>query len=327
MTATDMKYLEEILILRNISGLGRRRINRMLDTEIGINADASDSGMIRDAGIMLKEFAFSVSAAEMKAAEKAAYSTMNYLSKHGNYSVFTRFDSIYPDRLCDLGDDAPLLLYVRMGKSSEPNLLTRRNIAVIGSRWPERGIAKKAPEFVRRFADSSGRLIVSGLARGCDAIGHRAGLEAGTGTAAVLPCGADIITPAVNYDLAMKILEFGGALISEYDPGTEAADFHYTERDRLTAALSDAVLVLDCGMKSGTMKTVETAVRLHRPAGCMCVNPEQDISEGIRYIVENMNGSALDSVRAAEIFEKSIPDSDSRSFLSYEKELQQLSIF
>lgn len=103
-------------------------------------------------------------------------------------------------------------------------------------------------------------VIVSGLARGIDSLAHLAALKSNKGTIAVLPCGIERIYPKENENLAEKIIEKQGMIISEYPSKTKPTKFSFIQRDRITAGLSLAVLVVEAQMKSGTMHTVDFAI-------------------------------------------------------------------
>jgi DNA processing protein len=102
-------------------------------------------------------------------------------------------------------------------------------------------------------------IIVSGLARGIDTTAHIAALKSGKKTIAILPSGIDKIYPKENEKLVSKIIEKEGLLISEYPSKTKPTKFSFIQRDRLTAGISSAVLVIEAQVKSGTMHTVNFA--------------------------------------------------------------------
>jgi len=102
-------------------------------------------------------------------------------------------------------------------------------------------------------------VIVSGLAKGIDAFAHAAALKTGKATIAVLPSGIERIYPKENENLANKIIERSGLLISEYPSKTKPTKFSFIQRNRITAGLSFAVLVIEAQIKSGTMHTVKFA--------------------------------------------------------------------
>jgi len=102
-------------------------------------------------------------------------------------------------------------------------------------------------------------VIVSGLARGIDSFAHASALKSGKATIAVLPSGIEKIYPKENEILARKIIEHDGLLISEYPSKTRPTKFSFIQRNRITAGLSSAVLVIEAQVKSGTMHTVRFA--------------------------------------------------------------------
>ncbi|MDE5770103.1 MAG: DNA-protecting protein DprA [Ruminococcus sp.] len=121
----------------------------------------------------------------------------------------------------------------------------QKNVAVIGVLDPSESIIEREKKFVAKLV-KSGMNIVSGLAEGCDAISHETCIENGGKTIAVLPCPLDHISPAKNRNLAMKIIESGGLLITEYfDQPKNRYDAvgRYVERDRLQAYFSKTIIL------------------------------------------------------------------------------------
>jgi len=108
--------------------------------------------------------------------------------------------------------------------------------------------------------------IVSGLALGIDAIAHKAALDAGLKTIAVPGSGLDesVLYPSTHKNLALKILENGGALISEFEPKFHATPYSFPQRNRIMAGLSHAVLVIEAEIKSGTLITSKFATEYNR---------------------------------------------------------------
>ncbi len=109
-------------------------------------------------------------------------------------------------------------------------------------------------------------VIVSGLALGIDAIAHKAALDAGLKTIAVPGSGLDrsVLYPSTNRQLAEKILESGGALVSEFEPKFRATPYSFPQRNRIMAGLSHAVLVIEAEIKSGTLITSKFATEYNR---------------------------------------------------------------
>lgn len=150
----------------------------------------------------------------------------------------------------------PSILYY-VGKLPPQRIPT---VAVVGTRKP----TAYGTEVTSRLAydlASQGVVIISGLALGVDALAHRAALQAGGTTLAVLPCGLNQVAPSSNRSLAINILEQGGALISEY-PATEVKSWksNMLERNRIVSSLSDAILITEASARSGTLNTASHAL-------------------------------------------------------------------
>ena len=147
--------------------------------------------------------------------------------------------------------DRPFLLFVK-GSTA---LLADEGEAVIGCRHPTKGGFQAAFKEGARIAES-GRVVVSGLALGCDTAGHKGALDAGGRTVAYMPCGMSSVYPPENKLLARTILEQGGSLISEYLPEQSPQNWCFIERDRLQAAQSTRLFVAECGLEGGTWHTI-----------------------------------------------------------------------
>lgn len=172
--------------------------------------------------------------------------------------ILTIHDAAYPDRLRAIAD-APCVLY---WKGRWPDFDSEAAVALIGSR-------RATPYGVRvgqqlgYALSKGGAYIVSGLAAGGDAAGHRGALLAGAETAAVLGGGIDVIYPRENRQMYEDIAA-SGVLISEYPPGTEAKGHHFLERNRIISGLSVAVVVVEAALRSGTLNTVHHALEQGR---------------------------------------------------------------
>ncbi len=108
--------------------------------------------------------------------------------------------------------------------------------------------------------------IVSGLALGIDSIAHRAALSAGLKTIAIPGSGIkdEVLYPASNYPLAKEIIKKGGALLSEFEPDFKATPWSFPRRNRIMAGISQAVLIIEAGEKSGTLITARMATDYNR---------------------------------------------------------------
>jgi DNA processing protein len=159
------------------------------------------------------------------------------------------------------------------------------SVAVVGTRKPTAYGKEVAHQLAYDLA-SKGVVIVSGLALGIDAIAHQAALEAQGTTLAVLANGLDSIYPATNRGLADNIIAHGGALISEYPPTTEARAYRFLERNRIVSGLSDAVIVVEAAIRSGTLATVTHALEQGREVFVVPGNITSPLSAGCNALLK-----------------------------------------
>ena len=174
-------------------------------------------------------------------------------------SCITQTDTGYPPILAQISDP-PICLFVQGTLSP-----TSYKLAVVGTRKPSRYGTEVAQKFVSELAND-GLTIVSGLALGIDAIAHRSTLGAKGITVAVLGSGLDPInfSPQTNWRLAQEIIANGGAVISEYPPGSEATPYTFPRRNRIIAGLCLGTLVIEAGENSGTLITARMCLDYNR---------------------------------------------------------------
>jgi len=166
-------------------------------------------------------------------------------------------DTAYPANLREI-HAPPARLYVR-GALAEDDALA---VAIVGSRAATPYGMAVAERLAADLA-ARGVTVVSGLARGIDSAAHRGALRAGGRTIAVLGSGVDVIYPPENRRLAGDI-EASGALVSQFEPGTQPLAGYFPVRNRVIAGLSLAVLVVEAAEKSGSLITAGLAAEMGR---------------------------------------------------------------
>ncbi|EPL6456974.1 MULTISPECIES: DNA-processing protein DprA [Providencia] len=179
-----------------------------------------------------------------------------WLMDKGNQMI-TFIDPSYPFLLKQI-HHPPLLLFV-VGKKE---ILTTPQIALVGSRQASEYGRKWATEFVKHFVQY-GASITSGLALGIDGISHKAALDNNGVTIAVLGSGLANTYPKQHAALAEQIKE-KGVLVSEYWPDTPPLPKQFPRRNRIISGLSKAVVVIEAGMKSGSLITARYAIEQNR---------------------------------------------------------------
>lgn len=196
---------------------------------------------------------------------------------------------------------APLALWVRgQGRLTD---LTDRSIAVVGTRAPSNYGESVTDDIAGELA-TRGWTIVSGAAFGIDAAAHRAALSVASPTIAVLAGGIDKPYPVAHTRLLERIASTG-LVVSEYPPGVTVARYRFLTRNRLVAALADAVVVVEAGWRSGARNTAKWARRLGRPALAVPGSVNSASSTGCHTMIRE--GEARLVTRAAEVIEDAGP--------------------
>jgi DNA processing protein len=136
-------------------------------------------------------------------------------------------------------------------------------VALVGTRRPGPAASVQALALGREFA-RLGITVISGLALGIDALAHRGCLEGGGITAAVLGSSVDQVYPASNRSLARRIIEAGGAILSEYPAGTAPRKWHYPQRNRIISGLARATVIVEAPARSGALHTARFALEQGR---------------------------------------------------------------
>jgi DNA processing protein len=183
--------------------------------------------------------------------------------------VVTWVDPAYPPQLRDLPDPPPALFLAGLVREGLRALGGRHVVGVVGSRSPS-AYGREMARAIARDLSAAGVLVVSGLALGIDAVAHDAALDAATGrsagdvaTVAVLGCGADVEHPPSNRRLFARVRE-RGLLVSEFSWGVGARPWRFPARNRVMAALCEAVVAVEGAERSGALITAREALDLGR---------------------------------------------------------------
>lgn len=176
------------------------------------------------------------------------------MAEKANARILTLEDEDYPTNLLRI-DNPPSVLYMK-GEIKKADDFT---VAVVGSRTPSR-YGKLSASAISRDLAAEKITIVSGMARGIDSISHKEALHAGGRTIAVLGSGIDIIYPPENRGLFDEIIR-NGAVISEFPISTPPDGINFPDRNRIISGLSLGVVIVEAGIKSGSLITAKFAVK------------------------------------------------------------------
>jgi DNA processing protein len=203
------------------------------------------------------------------------------LPKPNQITCIARGDTSYPCRLNDLYDP-PERLYI----DGDLNLLKIPMISIVGSRKASAEGLENAAAFAKGLSQA-GLLIVSGLARGIDGAAHQATLRLGPKhfTMAVCGTGVDMIYPKEHLDLAKNIRQ-QGLLVSELPLGAPPKSSHFPRRNRLIAALSIGVVVIEAAERSGSLITARLASELGREVFAVPGSIRHPLSGGCHLLIQ-----------------------------------------
>ena len=201
--------------------------------------------------------------------------------------VISFFDEAYPEKLRQIYRP-PMVLFTR----GDISLLQKEIITIVGSRYP----TKYSQDVINRLVPNivqSGQVVASGLAKGVDALAHKAALFNQGKTIAVIGNGLNFSYPMQNFALQEEIVQ-KGLLISEYLPDTPPRRYRFPERNRILAGLSQSVIVTEAKEKSGSLITANLALQENRDiyavpgpiTNALSAGPNQLIEAGATPIVD-----------------------------------------
>lgn len=190
-------------------------------------------------------------------------------------------DQAYPVRLSECGD-APVLLYIL----GDMDFNIPRIISIVGTRHATAYGVNFTRRLIEEIAEKyPGTAIISGLAYGIDVTAHTSCLNAGLPTAAVMGHSLDTVYPATHRGIAIKIIESGGALVSEYATNTPVHRSNFLSRNRIVAGLSDMTLVIESDIKGGSLVTASIAREYDREVGALPGRVTDQYSRGCNQLI------------------------------------------
>jgi DNA processing protein len=206
--------------------------------------------------------------------------TANWLAR-GDAHLLTPADAGYPALLREIPHPPPQL-FVR----GKPEALSLPQLAIVGSRNATPAGAETAQSFASHLA-ARGFCITSGLAEGIDAAAHRGALAAGGTTIAVCGTGPDIVYPRQHEALAEEIVSRGGAIVSEFAPGTPVSRGNFPRRNRLISGLAVGTLVVEASLRSGALITARHAMEQGREVFAIPGSIHNPVARGCHHLIRN----------------------------------------
>lgn len=272
MDSSELKYA---IAFNKVSGVGRARM-ALLEGHFGSLRQAweASSAALAEAGLDRPT-------ARRVATRKEAIDPAVELGKveAAGVRAITWHDADYPARLGEIYDKPPLL-FIR----GELDAKDERSVAVVGTRRPSAYGRQAAYQLTSDLA-RAGVTVVSGLARGIDAVAHRAAIEAGERTIAILGSGIDVVYPREHASLAGQIVE-NGAIVSEHPMGARPDAQNFPRRNRIISGMTLGTVVIEAPEGSGALLTAMHALEQDRevfaPPGSIFSPASQGANQLIR---------------------------------------------
>lgn len=258
----DQQQLLALMALQCLPGIGVVALSELLEKPAmidGLLQGVAPSDWSRRSFNRFKSSLLAFARRPRDSAEwEAALRMFDWLEANGG-GVIYKGSAEYPVALASIIDPPPLLYW-----QGNPEVLLAPSISIVGTRRPT-PLGLSLASSMARDLSLAGFTVVSGLAMGIDASAHRATLDNGGKTVAVLPAGLDRPAPTINRSLAQAIAESEqGCLVSELPLSTPPSRGYYPRRNRIVSGLSAAVIVVEAEVKSGTLITAQLALEQNR---------------------------------------------------------------
>ncbi|MCY7311122.1 MAG: DNA-processing protein DprA, partial [Chitinophagaceae bacterium] len=204
-------------------------------------------------------------------------------------------DTAYPKRLLNCYDSPTLLFY-----KGDADLNAAKIVAIVGTR-SHTDYAKQVTEKLVKELTEQNITVVSGLAFGVDGIAHKASVKNGLSTIGVLAHGLDQIYPAEHAGLAKDMIKHKGGLLTEFRSKSKPDKHNFPTRNRIVAGMSDATIVIETGLKGGSMITAELANSYNKDVFAIPGKVTDVKSSGCNYLIKNNRAMLLTD--AAELIQ------------------------
>ena len=278
-TSEELREVRALLLLKEGSGLGDGGIRKLVGS-LGSGVRA-----LRAQGHQM----------ELLASSTGVDPVLGWMEE--GFGVLPMTSSRYPRSLTDLTDPPPVIFL-----KGKQELLSLPAVAIVGSRRAT-GTGRRAAETMGRILAGAGITVVSGMALGLDGAAHRGALLGGGRTVAVLGSGFKKVYPASHRRLFHEIGE-AGLLVSEFLPHEAALPYHFPKRNRIIAALAQAVVVVEAGRKSGALITVDHGLDLGKDILATPGSVENPQSLGSNTLLRDGARVLIDPARVLEDLEE-----------------------
>jgi DNA processing protein len=264
--------LESILILTYFKGLSYSEQNRIINRYSSLDNFLSNANNYKTGNL------FNSAESDLSIFKEKAKQQLDFIAEN-NINIITIWNEQYPDLLKTI-TSPPTILFV-YGTLQQPNALS---ISVVGTRKCTQYGKLATDLFVSEFVRNN-IITTSGLAYGIDSAAHQAAIRKGGITYAVIASGIDKISPLTSKKMADEIVASGGAILSEYKCGTNAAIQYFPQRNRIISGISQATLIAESASKGGSLITARFALDQGREVFAIPGNITAEKSRGCNELI------------------------------------------
>ena len=276
MTEWDDAERAAYLTLALLPGIGAQRLRALL-TQFGSpgGALAAPFELLRATPSMNEPAARAVKSADRRSGRRALAA-----ARRSGCTLLTPGDARFPECLVPIDEPPPVLFML-----GDLDLLTRPAVAIVGSR-DHSAYGGEVARWLGRAAAEAGLVVVSGMARGLDALAHAGALEATGHTIGVLGNGIGVVYPAANRALYQAV-SARGLLVSEWPPGERPTAGAFPRRNRLISGLARVTVVVEAAQKSGAKQTVDCAIAQGRDVMAVPGPITSEVSKGTNGLIRD----------------------------------------
>jgi len=278
-------YLQQKIALAILRTASNRRLRQLLDLSADLNAFFT-SPPAQDYARLLKRYYFATKSKRELALHEAEKYQMYFKRNDCELLFFKERD--YSSRLLEC-PDAPITLF----KKGNFDFNARRIVGIVGTRHITK-YGKRICEDLIASLQGKDILVVSGLAYGVDVCVHQLCLKYGVPTVGVLGHGFDFMYPSAHSSIAREMQENGG-LVSEFMPDVKPERVHFPMRNRIIAGMSDATIVVESGIKGGSLITAEMANGYNREVFAFPGSIYDEYSKGCNELIRNNKAILINS--------------------------------
>lgn len=214
---------------------------------------------------------------------------IDFIEKNNLY-VYTYLDKGYPDKL-KLNEDSPLILFTK----NKLNVNNYKIVSIVGTRNASEYGKANCENLIKDLAEYKDIIILSGLAYGIDICAHRAALKYNIPTIAVVAHGLNQIYPKSHYDTAKQMIVQHGNIITEFTSKSNPERENFPKRNRIVAGMSDIIIVIESGVKGGSMITAKLGNDYHKDVFAYPGNINHEFAKGCHQLIKTNRAHLIES--------------------------------